>query len=228
MTGQWLSVLLGLVLNLVTVAAVAAWHWPAGNIFVIFWIENVVLGLWTIPKIITARGNGGRMPLTVNGRATTVSSAGAAGFFCLHYSLFCLVHLVFTALIAWKLGVVLDYWYLGLPAVLIIARYSVEAAVTWFGPGHRRDQVTPAAAMLEPYPRIIALQLAAIVCFGLFVAGAGRQADALRSLRELVDPVLRAVSVELTSDPVFAVLLLAVIKTGVDVWLTLKALRRRG
>lgn len=127
--------------------------------FLIFWIENVVLGLWTIPKIISARGDGGRM--------------------------------------------------------------------AWFGAGHRRDQVTPAQAMREPYPRIIVLQLATIACFGLFVAGRGSWVDTLDRVRDVLSPLRRVVSVDLASDAVFAVLVLTVVTTAVEVWLTVKALRRR-
>lgn len=227
-SGVWLSVLLGLAMNLATLAGVAFWDWPAGNVFLIFWIENVVLGLWTIPKIVTARGAGATMPLKINGVNRTVSSTGAALFFCLHYGLFCVVHLVFTALVAWRLGVELSFWFLGFPALLIVVRYSVEALTTWFGRGHRRDLVTPAQAMREPYPRIIVLQLAAIICFGLFVSGRGSWVDTVAEVRDAVTPWLVRLSPDLAGNGVFAVLVLTLAKTVVDVAVTTRVLRRRG
>ena len=224
-SGVWLSVLLGLVMNLATVAGVAFWDWPAGNVFVIFWIENVVLGLWTIPKIITARGDGGTMPMKINGRPRTVSSTGAALFFCLHYGLFCLVHLVFTGLVAWRLGVELSFWFLGLPALLIVVRYSVEALTTWFGRSHRRELVTPAQAMAEPYPRIVVLQLSALICFGLFVSGRGSWVDRVAEIRDAVTPWLERLSPDLASNGVFAALVLTLAKAVVDVVVTTRVLR---
>lgn len=226
-SGVWLSVLLGLATNLATLAGVAFWGWPAGNVFLIFWIENVVLGLWTIPKIITARGGGATMPLKINGVDRTVSSSGAALFFCLHYGLFCVVHLVFTGLVAWRLGVELSFWFLGFPALLIVVRYSVEALTTWFGRSHRRELVTPAQAMREPYPRIIVLQLAAIICFGLFVSGRGAWVDTVSGIRDALTPWLMRLSPDLGGNGVFAVLVLTLVKMIVDVAVTARVLRPR-
>ncbi len=79
-------------------------------------------------------------------------------FFGFHYGLFCLVHAVFTGFVAYTLGVEATFLFLGLPIVLIVIRYTVEVSTVWFGAG-QREVVSPAKAMLQPYPRIIVLHV---------------------------------------------------------------------
>lgn len=134
-----------------------------------------------------------------------------------------MVHLVFTGFVAFAVGVQPTFALLGLPVVLLVLRYAVETATTWFGPEGRRRTVSPSRAMGQPYPRIVVLHLAVLGAFALVLGGAGGAGGEpgwLGTLTGLLPPAWR-------EDGVVAVALLLAVKTVVDVATTRWTLRRR-
>nr|WP_239579546.1 DUF6498-containing protein [Microlunatus panaciterrae] len=222
----WLPIALSVVMNLVSIVGVVVFGWPAGNIFALFWVENVIIGFWSLIKVASARGTGGSgvTNFTVNGVPRQPTSAALAPFFCLHYGIFCLVHGVFTSIVAFRVGVELNFWFFGFPAILIMIRYLVETLTTWFGRGGQRERVSPGAAMMAPYPRIIVLHLAVILAFMVTMGGVAHS-ERLAQLKEALAPVLARLPEGAQGDGVLIVLILMVIKTIVDVLTTRKALR---
>lgn len=205
---------LALSLNAVTVLGVLAFGWPAGNVFVLFWVENAVLGAWTLVRILTARGTAGPSTrITVHGVPRTGGPGLLALFFCFHYGLFCLVHAVFTGFVAFSLGVAATFAFLGLPIVLIMIRYTVETITVWFGAG-QRDEVSPARAMLQPYPRIIVLHVAVLIAFALVLSRSSQSS-----------PLGGVLSTWGLADGPALVLMLIALKTVADVWTTKRATR---
>jgi hypothetical protein len=77
-------VLLGLLIDLLPVYGVLAWGWTAVPLVMLYWMENVIAGVMTLPRILASGANFG--PLG--------AAAGAllSLFFVFHYGLFCLVH----------------------------------------------------------------------------------------------------------------------------------------
>ena len=222
-SSAWLATGLAVALNGVTLLGVLVWHWPPGNVYLLFWVENAVLGVMTIPRVATARGTDAGQPARINGQPA--SAAALTVFFVFHYGLFCLVHLVFTAIVAYRVGWSAGFWFLGLPALLILVRYTVETVWTWFGPGGQRDHVSPGQAMFSPYPRIVVLHLAVLVSFALSFPGrAGWLSTGgwPRVLADLTDRLPES----LRSPGVLAVLVLLGIKTVVDVVTTRRAALR--
>jgi hypothetical protein len=216
-----LPVALAVGLNAITVLGVVVFGWPAGNVFILFWVENAVIGAWNAVRILTARGDGRgeRAPtITINGRPTAGKPITLALFFCVHYGLFCLVHAVFTGFVAYTLGVEASFVFLGLPIVLIVIRYTVEVYSVWFGAG-QRDVVSPAKAMLQPYPRIIALHVTVLIAFVVTLS----QLDG-SSVPDLLQPTVTALG-SLAGRDVWLVLLLIGLKTVADVWTTKRATR---
>jgi len=210
--GVGLALALSVAVNALTLVGVLALHWPAGNVFLLFWAENVVLGLITLVRIGTAE-------VAPSGRV------GTALFFCVHYGLFCVVHLSFAAVVAWRLGVELSFLYLGLPVALLVVRYTVELVTTWFGGDGLRRRTSPRQAMTAPYPRIVVLQVGVLLAFGLVLATFfSRLPDS--PLVEL-DRVLSALPPWLGRPEVLAVVILMGVKTLVDVITTRVALRPR-
>lgn len=216
-----LPVALAVGLNAITVLGVVAFGWPAGNVFILFWVENAVIGAWNVVRILTARGDGKgeREPtVTINGRRRTGNPPTFALLFGVHYGLFCLVHAVFTGFVAYTLGVEATFLFLGLPIVLIVIRYTVEVYTVWFGAG-QRDVVSPARAMLQPYPRIIVLHVTVLIAFAVTLS----QLDG-SSVPELLQPTVTAMG-SLAGQDVWLVLLLIGLKTVADVWTTKRATR---
>lgn len=225
-SAPWLAVGLGLSFNLVSLLGVTVLGWPAGNVFLLFWAENAVLGVFTLVKVATAMAPSPPGNLRVNGRVTNGSPALYAMFFTFHYGLFCLVHLVFTAIVAYKIGYELSFLFIGVPVILIAFRYLVETMTTWFGPGGQRVTTSPSRAMGQPYPRILVLHFAVIVGFGLVIGGMDEQGWA-ETARRTFAPLLAALPEGWQTQGVLLVLVLLGIKTVVDVFTTFRATRIR-
>lgn len=216
-----LAISLSLAWNLLTIVGVLLLGWPAGNVFLLFWAENAILGLATLVKVATARG-AAPAGVRVTGVAASGSPTVIALFFAFHYGLFCVVHLVFTVIVAVSVGIEPTFLLLGLPVVLLAVRYAVETVTTWFGSGGQRDGVSAAQAMFQPYPRIIVLHLSVLLAFGLTlgsVAAAG-WSERLRPLLAMLPP-------DWQTPGVAVVVLLMGVKTVVDLFTTRWALRAR-
>lgn len=198
--------------NLLTLVGVLAVHWPAGNVFLLFWCENVVLGLITLVRVSTAE-------VDSSGRLRT------ALFFCVHYGLFCVVHLSFTTVVAWRLGADLSLVYLGLPVALLVVRYTVELSTTWFGRDGLRARTSPRQAMIAPYPRIVVLQVGVLLAFGLVMVTffAGLPDSPFAGFGRF----LASLPTWLGRPAALAVVVLMLVKTLVDLVTTSRALRTR-
>ena len=81
-------VLAGLVVDLAPIYAVLAWGWGAGALVGLYWIENVIIGAATLPRIFVSAARQG-----VTG---VLGGAFLGAFFTVHYGMFCFVHGVFV------------------------------------------------------------------------------------------------------------------------------------
>lgn len=146
--------------NLLPVWAVSTGRAGMGDVFLVYWLENVVVWLCGIVRVSTAEGVG--LPVTrVSG-----DSLSLAGFFALHYGLFTLVHGVFAIIMAAVVGLVGGLGQVLLLAALIAASHLFSLGVNWFGRDERLV-VSPGAAMFAPYPRMLVLHAGIIAGFAL-------------------------------------------------------------
>jgi Family of unknown function (DUF6498) len=83
--------------NLIPLAGVLFWGWNVATLLVLYWVENGIVGILNVPKILLARGPAepGVGALRINGRVST-SNVGAAIFFLIHYGIFWVVHGIFV------------------------------------------------------------------------------------------------------------------------------------
>ena len=211
--GVWLALALSVAVNLLTLLGVLVLGWPAGNVFLLFWCENVVLGLITLVRIGTAEVDPARRVRT-------------ALFFCVHYGIFCVgaPGLHPRRRLAPRLRTSASSPS-GLPVVLVVVRYAVELVRTWFGPEGLRARTTPRQAMFAPYPRVVVLQVGVLVAFLLLVASffAGLPDSPVASYGRVVG----ALPDWLGRPAVLAVVVLLLVKTVVDLLTTRRALRAR-
>lgn len=77
-------VLLGLAVDLLPIYGVVAWGWGAMPLVMLYWMENVVIGVMTLPRIFVSGASYGGIGL--------LAGLGLCVFFVFHYGLFCLVH----------------------------------------------------------------------------------------------------------------------------------------
>jgi hypothetical protein len=143
--------------NLVPVAGVIFLGWDVGQIVVLYWFENIIIGVLTLPRILSARGGEQAGGLNGNG------ALGSGCFFILHYGLFSIGHGVFTLVLLGKVSPVDAgdpdsdsgtgfLWALLAMAVL----HTIAFVRDWVMEGRWRT-ATPTGEMFRPYGRIMVL-----------------------------------------------------------------------
>lgn len=197
--GRRREIALAVGLNLLFVAGVVFGGWPAGNVLLLFWVENVVLGAWTLVRILSAQVEPHtRRPF----------------FFVGHYGMFCLVHLVFVAILSFWMGAELTVAALVVPTVLVAVRHAADVVTVWFGAGVFR-RATPTQAFVTPYPRMAMLHVTTILAWGLMIGlmtgrRMGQGPTGLAGVVAAAQDALGRWGVELTPAGLVVLLLVAV------------------
>lgn len=142
--------------NLVPVYGVVALGWNASQILLLYWVENVILGVLTLARI----------------RKVAEGKAGGCflgGFFVIHYGAFCLAHLVFALYLIREI----DPAFPGLGATLgeppvfwaVMAIFGLNLFTQWrewWRPGLWRDGDIR-FEMVKPYGRIVVMHLTVLL-----------------------------------------------------------------
>lgn len=161
---SWVS----LCVDLLPIAAVLAFGWGATPLVALYWLENLVIGAFTILRMI----------------GTAFASILSLGmvlfmvpFFFFHYGMFCFGHGVFLyaftdpsggmpgplGLISWALFTAPEMlWFVG--AIVLVNLLFLAA--DFFGRGEYKTS-NPSAEMFAPYGRIVTLHVAIILGAGL-------------------------------------------------------------
>lgn len=156
------------VVNLLPVWAVATETIGMGDVFLVYWVENVVVWACGIVRTATAVGPGkGTVAVTVNGVPGDMSSAK---FFALHYGIFTLVHGVFVLIVVALVGLDGGVGQVVLLSLAITASHLFSLGVNWFGHDEFKV-VSPGMAMFAPYPRMLVMHVGIIIAFGVALDG---------------------------------------------------------
>jgi uncharacterized protein DUF6498 len=169
-------VVLGLIVDLLPIYGVIAWGWNAVPLVMLYWMENVVAGVMTLPRIVISGASYGGVGLFA-GLAMSV-------FFVFHYGLFCFVHGTFLVAFASisagpeqlataSFGDMFSIFTFGLNSGLhvdwmigIIALFQVAVFFWEFILKGEWKTTNPMAEMFAPYARIVILH------FGIFAGAA--------------------------------------------------------
>jgi hypothetical protein len=177
------SLIVLLLVNLLPLAGVLWLGWDVAGLLVLYWSENLILGFYTILKMLSKSPRGG-LPLSL--------------FFCLHYGGFCAAHGMFILSILLEVDVdpqPEDPWplFLVFPQLFInvVKQVMVHAPVAWLLPfaalfvshgvsfvfnfllGGEREEVRLSQLMAAPYSRIFLLH-AAIIFGGIATVAMGQ------------------------------------------------------
>ena len=144
--------------NLLPVWAVASGRIGMGDVFLVYWIENVVVWACGIVRCATAEGPG----LPAN--RSVGENTELARFFALHYGIFTFVHGVFAIVMAGLVGLVGGLGQVLVLAALIAVSHLFSLGAYWFG-RNERMVVSPGTAMFGPYPRMLVLHVGIILGF---------------------------------------------------------------
>lgn len=158
-------------LNLIPVAGVLFWGWSAFALIVLYWLENLVVGVRTLLSMVANAA--------VTGGESWLAALFLGAFFTFHYGLFCFGHGVFVMAMfggnlngdtILDLGAGVSALFAAQTNLLIgfasIVAWQLVQFILFITRGEVR-RTTVLDLMGAPYPRIIALHVTII--FGGFV-----------------------------------------------------------
>jgi len=176
----WLSAALLLVANLVPLYGVLTLDWSVGSVILLFWLENLIIGLLNLLRIVSAS------PECI--RSGEKISNGM--FFTLHYGIFCFVHGLFliqffgdqqssvagSELPGTVLRIVTEEQLLW-PLAGIALSHFFSYYLNYIGNGEYRH-TSAKKLMGQPYKRIMVMH-ATIIFGGLAIQALGQPVAAL-------------------------------------------------
>ncbi len=189
--------------NMIPLAGVLYWSWSVANILVLFWLENVVVGLYNIPKMALCKGF-----LAVDSRRTYLSSAERDAmsklsrgdfaskaflipFFMVHYGGFVTVHGTFLMMFVLSNKAMresFDFSTIMIALAGLILSHGISFFVNFLGRGEylHTDIRT---LMARPYGRVVVIHI--VIIFG-------------------------GILIMEANNPLWALVLLVILKIGMD------------
>ncbi len=152
--------------NLVPLIGVLFWGWDVAIILISYWLENGVIGLINVPKImLAAQGN-------------SVMGTVLAGFFAVHYGGFWIGHGIFVFFIVGfatngpSIQPIDRGPQILLIALLLFLSHGISFLLNYVG---RREYLntTPMQQMFQPYGRLVVLHVT-IILGAFLVIGLGQ------------------------------------------------------
>lgn len=150
--------------NLVPLAGALLGIWSTYELILLFWAENVVIGLFNL----------GRMA-TVGVLHQEYAIVVLMAFFCVHYGMFTYVHGIFVVAMLGPGGMELEQAALELlepdglllPLLALVASHGVSFVVNFLRGGEWR-KIDMGRLMMGPYARVVILHL--VIIFGGMLA----------------------------------------------------------
>src|SRR5206468_7797702 len=91
------SLVLLVAFNLVPLIGVLAWGWNVATLLVLYWVENGIVGILNVPKMLLAAApETGTAGPRITPAGVAFTKGGQVVFFLMHYGIFWLVHGVFV------------------------------------------------------------------------------------------------------------------------------------
>lgn len=156
-----------IVMNLIPIAGVIFFGWNAGIIIFLYWLENVVIGVLNIPKLLTARGTDSASQ-TSTGVFTLAGAIFLSAFFTVHYGMFCFGHYVFLKSSFDEVPSFAEMFTRG-DILIALGGLGVSHIISMLVNFYGRDEYkrrSPNTQMFLPYSRIVILHV--VIIFGGF------------------------------------------------------------
>ncbi len=186
-------------INFIPIFGVLYLNWKIFPVVFLFWFENLVIGIFNVFKLILCKNEKAVFSI--------VEKFVAIPFFCVHYGMFTFVHGVFVVVLfggikngespfylLYRLNEMFTKNYLIYPMVGVFIAHAI-AFYNDYVAKKEYLRTTVKKLMGEPYGRIIVLHIA-ILFGGFFIMSMG--------------------------SPVYALLLLIILKTGYDLYFQYK------
>lgn len=189
--------------NVLPLLGVVWLGWEVFPLMFLFWLENVIIGGFNVLRMLLAEPG----PAGIS-----IQRLFLVPFFCVHYGMFCLVHGVFVWALFGPAGSVkgpvrpetlrevIVSEHLHWAALALAVSHGFSFLSNYLGRGeYRRARLDQ--LMAAPYARVVVLHVV-LLAGGFLTQAAG--------------------------SPLWALLLLVVLKTGTDLWAHLRERRRWG
>lgn len=164
------TVIMLVLVNFIPVIGVLLWDWSILEVMLVFWAENVVIGVVNVIKIITVSTAGKKY-----------SGLAVIPFFIFHYGLFTLVHGAFIFAffgdgtyfdkgsiadgdMAYMRSLFLPGGLLFIPALGLFISHLTSYFINFVG---KKEYTNPENLMFQPYGRVVVLHLATLFGGGL-------------------------------------------------------------
>jgi hypothetical protein len=156
-----LSVLALLAANLIPLFGVLFWGWSLSAVMVLYWSENVVIGVFNVLKMALAQGEVKDSGMRLNNQQVTAAHrVPLIVFFMVHFGMFTLGHGVFVFIL---FGKDLPAFSILLPAFLsLIISHGISFGVNFIQKGEYHRVSFP-SLFLQPYKRIVIMHLTIIL-----------------------------------------------------------------
>lgn len=161
--------LVSLAVDLVPVIAVFAFGWGATPLVALYWLENLVIGAFTILRMIGT---------ALDSFFSLAMALFMVPFFFFHYGMFCFVHGIFirafaagedggalepVSLVHWALGTAPEMlWFVA--AIIVVSALYYAFDFLWRG---EYKASNPQQEMFSPYGRIVTLHVAILLGAGV-------------------------------------------------------------
>jgi hypothetical protein len=168
MENKSVSALALIVSNSVPLFGVWFLGWDLSLIMFLYWLENVVIGILNVFKIINARGP--QVPAQAKPDDVAMNKFGKwslAGFFLLHYGIFTFVHGIFVFVLFGLPKMPLTS--LLIPFASLLLSHIFSYFTNYLGEGEYLKN-SPDVFFMQPYSRVIILHLT-IIFSAFFIIG---------------------------------------------------------
>ncbi len=184
-----LSVLALIAVNLLPIGGVLFFDWSVFDVLLLFWAENLIIGAFNVARMVTLLKREKRRNMFF-----------LIPFFCFHYGMFTLVHLIFLlAMFAPDNGESSRSGTLLWPLLGLVVSHGLSFFQNFIGQQEYKH-ISEQQLMSDPYGRIVIMHIT-ILAGGFVIMQLG--------------------------EPVYALVLLVALKIVIDVAMHLRSHRRR-
>jgi len=163
-----LSVIYLIIANLIPIFGVAFFDWSLYQILLMYWLENIAIGFYTILKIAKARG--GFMFAPGCGQTGNLFKLFIIPFFIIHFGGFTVGHGIFIYAIFGPNGMFPEDAVQIVPLVIIFCFFIISHGVSFWQNYINKEeflQMAPMELVFSPYKRIFVTHISIIG--GVFV-----------------------------------------------------------
>ena len=174
--------------NLLPIFGILFLGWSMGSVMVLYWFENVIVGLFALLKMAFAQGQTGigmgkmtripsfRISFIPASVENTLTKLIGLPFFCVHFGMFCLVHGFFVAALFLPKNFTSGQWMnllsgLAVPALGMMVSHGIYFVQHYLRSGSYKF-ASINVLMVEPYIRILPLHVG-LIAAGFFVMTVG-------------------------------------------------------